>query len=448
MKWFSRQKINITPPRRALLLLAASACLLLASGCEGNGNAAQQANEGSPPAAVSASPAAAQTPVPVATEAPVTPSSEASATPDPVSRKLAGMTLEEKIGQMLLVGIQGKAAGAEARKMIAEDKVGGIILYSNNVGSLKELVQLTNALKQSNAGNPAPLFMSVDQEGGKVSRLPDDYATFPSNAAVGSGDDAAAAGTMGELLARAVKSSGFNMDFAPVLDINSNPDNPVIGNRSFGSSAELVTRLGIAEMQGLEREGVIPVVKHYPGHGDTSVDSHLELPVINKTEAQLAELEWLPFQAAIREKADAVMVAHILYPKLDPDKPASLSQVIIGQQLRGLMGYEGVVITDDMTMGAIIKNYSLPAAAVESVLAGSDILLVAHEYKNEQAVRAALLDSVKNGSISEARIDESVYRILALKAKYQLTDEAVPLPDLTGLNSDIQTWRKPFMQKK
>lgn len=445
MKWFSRQKINNTPPRRPILLLAASACLLLAGGCEGNGNAAQQANAGSAPAAVSASPAAAQTPA--ATEAPATPSPAASATPDPVSRKLAGMTLEEKIGQMLLVGIQGKTAGAEARKMIAEDKVGGIILYSNNVGNLKELVQLTNALKQSNAGNPAPLFMSVDQEGGKVSRLPDDYATFPSNAAVGSGDNAAAAGTMGELLARAVKSSGFNMDFAPVLDINSNPDNPVIGDRSFGSSAELVTRLGIAEMQGLEREGVIPVVKHYPGHGDTSVDSHLELPVINKTEAQLAELEWLPFQAAIREKADAVMVAHILYPKLDPDKPASLSQVIIGQQLRGQMGYDGVVITDDLTMGAIVKNYSLPAAAVDTVLAGSDILLVAHEYKNEQAVRTALLDSVKNGKISESRIDESVYRILALKAKYQLTDEAVSLPDLAGLNSDIQAWRKPFIRK-
>ncbi|MBP2111039.1 beta-N-acetylhexosaminidase [Paenibacillus silagei] len=448
MKWFSRQKINNTSPRRALLLLAASASLLLASGCEGNGNSAQLTNAGSSQAAVSASPAAAQTPVPVATDAPVTPSPEASATPDPISRKLAGMNLEEKIGQMLLVGIQGKTAGAEARKMIAEDKVGGIILYSNNVGSLKELVQLTNALKQSNAGNPAPLFMSVDQEGGKVSRLPDDYAAFPSNAAVGRGDDAAAAGTMGKLLARAVKSSGFNMDFAPVLDINSNPDNPVIGDRSFGSNAELVTRLGIAEMQGLKREGVIPVVKHYPGHGDTSVDSHLELPVINKTEAQLAELEWLPFQAAIREKADAVMVAHILYPKLDPDKPASLSQVIIGQQLRGLMGYEGVVITDDMTMGAIVKNYSLPAAAVDTVLAGSDILLVAHEYKNEQAVRAALLDSVKNGRISEARIDESVYRILALKAKYQLTDEAVPLPDLAGLNRDIQAWRKPYQQNK
>ncbi|WP_405112643.1 beta-N-acetylhexosaminidase [Paenibacillus sp. FSL K6-1217] len=443
MKWFSRQKIKNNSPRRSLLLLAASACLLLASGCEGNGSATQANSSSSPPAA-SVSPAAAQTPV--ATEAPAAPSPVASATTDPVARVLAGMSLEEKIGQMLLVGIQGKTAGAEALKMIAEDKVGGIILYSNNVGTLKELVQLTNALKKSNAGNPAPLFMSVDQEGGKVSRLPDDYAAFPSNAAVGSGGDSAAAGTMGELLGRAVKSSGFNMNFAPVLDINSNPDNPVIGDRSFGNSADLVTRLGIAEMQGMEREGVIPVVKHYPGHGDTSVDSHLELPVINKTEAQLAELEWLPFQAAIKEKADAVMVAHILYPKLDPDKPASLSQVIIGQQLRGLMGYEGVVITDDLTMGAIIWNYRLPAAAVESVLAGSDILLVAHEYKNEQAVRAALLDSVKNGSISEARIDESVYRILALKAKYQLMDEAVPLPDLAGLNSDIKAWRKPFIR--
>ena len=134
--------------------------------------------------------------------------------------------------------------------------------------------------------------------------------------------------------------------------------------------------------------------------------------------------------------------------ELDPEQPASLSQVIIGQQLRGQMGYDGVVITDDLTMGAIVKNYSLPAAAVDTVLAGSDILLVAHEYKNEQAVRTALLDSIKNGKISESRIDESVYRILALKAKYQLTDEAVSLPDLAGLNSDIQAWRKPFMRKK
>lgn len=457
MKWFSPRQYKSTPHQRPLFLLTTVVCLLLASGCGGSGSSAQEGT-GPSRAPASASPSApVTTPAATAAETPgasvqpsATPASAANDTDtsDVISRKLAGMTLEDKIGQMLLVGIDGTTAESAAQKMIAEDKVGGIILYSDNISSLKQLVNLTNALKKSNNGNPAPLFMSVDQEGGKVSRLPDEYAVFPSNAAVGKGNNTATAGMMGELLARAVKSSGFNMDFAPVLDINSNPDNPVIGDRSFGSTADLVVRLGIAEMKGLESEGIVPVVKHYPGHGDTSVDSHLELPVVNKTEAQLAKLEWLPFQAAIKEKADAVMVAHILYPKLDPEKPASLSKVIIGEQLRGEMGFKGVVITDDLTMGAIVKNYSLAAAAVDTVRAGSDILLVAHEYKNEQAVRAALLSSVKDGMITEARIDESVYRILALKAKYELTDQAVPVPDLTGLNSEIKAWRKPFQQNK
>ncbi|KAI7247309.1 hypothetical protein KC345_g11973, partial [Hortaea werneckii] len=274
--------------QRSMPLIAAAACLILTSGCAGNGSSAQEGTS-SPPAsaAASASASAAATPAATSGGSKASPESttQASVTPpapeggtetgDPISRKLAGMTLEEKIGQMLLVGINGTTMDAMAQKMIAGDKVGGIILYSDNISNLKSLVSLTNALKKSNSGNPAPLFMSVDQEGGKVSRLPDEYAVFPANAAVGSGNSADAAGTMGELLARAVKSSGFNMDFAPVLDINSNPDNPVIGNRSFGSTADLVTRLGIAEMKGLEREGIVPVVKHYPGHGDTSVDSHL-----------------------------------------------------------------------------------------------------------------------------------------------------------------------------
>lgn len=456
MKRFRLPHIRLLPHARPFFVLTTVSCLLLAGGCGGNVNSAKPGTATAPAtASASATPAPSApaataeatpaTPEPVATPAPADPGS--SQQDDAIAGTLAGMTLEEKIGQMLLVGISGKTAGAEAQKMIAEDKVGGIILYSSNVGSLKELVRLTNDLKKSNSGNPAPLFMSIDQEGGKVSRLPDEYAAFPSNAAVGQGGHAAAARTMGELLAKAVKSSGFNMDFAPVLDINSNPKNPVIGSRSFGNNAGLVSQLGIAEMKGLEEEGVIPVVKHYPGHGDTSVDSHLALPVIDKTAAELAKLEWLPFQAAIREKADAVMVAHILYPKLDPDRPASLSKIIIGRQLRSQMKYNGVVITDDLTMGAIVKNYSLPAAAVDTVLAGSDILLIAHEYKNEQAVRAALLKSVEDGTIPESRIDESVYRILALKAKYQLSDDAVPVPDLNGLNKDILVWRKPFIQK-
>ncbi|OBZ14080.1 glycoside hydrolase family 3 [Bacillus sp. FJAT-27264] len=414
-------------PIASILLL-----IPLLSGC-GSGTSSSTASTRAPAAAPTVSASGPST-----TEANL---STPTAEPDPLVLQLQSLTLEEKIGQMLLVGINGTTLDSGAKRMITEDKVGGIILYGNNIDNLQAMVKLVNAMKKSNAANAAPLFMSVDQEGGKVSRMPAEYATIPSNAKVGIRNDVNAARTMGTLLAREVRSAGFNMNFAPVLDINSNPKNPVIGDRSFGNSADTVVKLGIAEMKGIESESVIPVVKHFPGHGDTSVDSHLELPVVNKTRDQLAGLEWLPFQAAIKENADAVMVAHILFPKLDPDKPASLSRTIIGDLLREEMGYKGVVITDDLTMGAIMKHFDLGQAALDSVNAGSDILLVAHEYENEKRVREAILQNVKNGKLKESRIDESVYRILALKHKYGLTDNSVPVPDLTALNKDIKAWR-------
>jgi beta-N-acetylhexosaminidase len=402
--------------------------MLLLTSCTNSSNSSQTVATNAPTAESTSSPVTSGTPVP-------------SPESDPIALKVSSMSLEEKIGQMLLVGIDGTVLDDQAKRMIAEDKVGGIILYKNNIQDLKGMISLVNAMKESNSGNPAPLFMSIDQEGGKVSRMPKEYVSFPSNGKVGTRNDADAAEMMGKLLAREVLSAGFNMNFAPVLDINSNPDNPVIGDRSFGNSAELVSALGIAEMKGMESEGVVPVVKHFPGHGDTSVDSHLDLPIVNKTADALAKLEWLPFQAAIKEGTDAVMVAHILFPKLDPDKPASLSTKIIGELLRGDMKYQGLVITDDLTMGAIMKNYDLTTAALDTINAGSDILLIAHGYDNEKRVLESLLDHVKKGKIQETRIDESVYRILALKAKYNLSDEPVPVPDLTELNKDIKSWK-------
>ncbi|MNO19475.1 putative lipoprotein YbbD precursor [compost metagenome] len=412
----------------SLLLTSAMLSMLLLTSCANSSNSSQ-------PVATNA-PTAESTPTPVTSATPA-PSSES----DPVALQVSSMSLEEKIGQMLLVGIDGTVLDEQAKKMITEDKVGGIILYKNNIQDLKGMISLVNSMKESNSGNPAPLFMSIDQEGGKVSRMPKEYVSFPSNGKVGTRNDAKAAEMMGKLLAREVLSAGFNMNFAPVLDINSNPDNPVIGDRSFGSSADLVSTLGIAEMKGMESEGVVPVVKHFPGHGDTSVDSHLDLPIVKKTAEELAELEWLPFQAAIKEGTEAVMVAHILFPQLDPDKPASISNKIIGGLLRGDMKYQGLVITDDLTMGAIMKNYDLATAAIDTVNAGSDILLIAHGYDNEKRVLESLLDHVKKGKIQETRIDESVYRILALKAKYNLSDEPVPVPDLTELNKDIKSWK-------
>ncbi|MRN55135.1 beta-N-acetylhexosaminidase [Paenibacillus monticola] len=437
----SHQNIR-NPLTNSVIVASVLLCLLLISGCSGSN--AQAGTTAAPTTTLTVTPE--QTVASSATPAPTqSPTSAAAPVPsqenDSVTQTIAGMTLEEKIGQMLLVGIDGTVLDANAKKMITQDNVGGIILYAANIKDLKGMVSLVNSLKKSNSTNPVPLFMSVDQEGGKVSRMPAEFAKIPSNGIVGDSNNAATAKTMGTLLAREILAAGFNMNFAPVLDINSNPDNPVIGDRSFGSSASKVIKLGIAEMQGIESEGIVPVIKHFPGHGDTSVDSHLELPVVNKTAAQLAKLEWLPFQAAIKANADAVMVAHILFPKLDPNKPASLSDIIIGKQLRGDMGFKGVVITDDLTMGAITKHFNLGNAAIDTVKAGSDILLIAHEYENEQIVLKALLQSVKKGEITEARIDESVHRILALKNKYQISDDAVPIPDLSELNTAITSWR-------
>ncbi|MGN7763933.1 beta-N-acetylhexosaminidase [Paenibacillus sp. 22594] len=443
MTRFNEHGNPAVPSYKRITLAMTIACLLFSNGCSGK---AGSSSENPPPRQTDvASPPAQSTPqVPAASPVPAV--SEGSGPVDVIEQEIASMPLEDKIGQMLLVGIDGTEVSSQTHTMITNDKVGGIILYADNIKSLKGLVSLTNELKRSNAGNPAPLFVSVDQEGGKVSRMPDEYAKIPASGSVGASSNAEAANMMGKLLAREVQTAGFNMDFAPVLDINSNPDNPVIGDRSFGNTSAKVIELGIAEMKGIESEGIVPVVKHFPGHGDTSVDSHLELPVVKKTEAQLAKLEWRPFQAAVKEQADAVMVAHILYPNLDPDRPASLSKVIISQILRGQMGFKGVVITDDLTMGAIMKNYSLAAAAVNTVLAGSDILLVAHEYSNERTTRNALLAAVKHGKISEARIDESVYRILSMKHKYQLKDTPVDVPDLTQLNKDIKAWRTSFVK--
>jgi len=354
---------------------------------------------------------------------------------------LSGMSLEEKVGQMILAGIDGTEIDDKMRAMIAGQHVGGIILYKNNFTDLKGSVALVNDLKKANDGNPAPLFMSVDQEGGKVSRLPKDFVAMPDAAKVGKTGDPELAREMGRLLSAQLKLLGFNMDFAPVLDVDSNPDNPVIGSRSFGSDAHLVSDMGVAVMEGLQKNGTVPVVKHFPGHGDTSVDSHLDLPVVDKTTEQLKELEWLPFQAAIDKGADAVMVAHILFPRIDPDAPASFSKVIIGEHLRGTFGFGGVVITDDMTMGAIADHYGIEDAALLSVEAGTDILLVAHGYDTEKKVYDKLLSAVRSGRLPESRIDESVRRILTLKLKYGLSDRPVDVPAPTALpNNEIRLW--------
>jgi beta-N-acetylhexosaminidase len=227
------------------------------------------------------------------------------------------------------------------------------------------------------------------------------------------------------------------MDFAPVLDINSNPKNPVIGDRSFGTSSKLVSSLGVETMMGIQEGKVIPVVKHFPRHGDTSVDSHVGLPRVNKDLEQLNSFELIPFMEAIKNNVDGIMIAHILLPKIDSKYPASLSKVVIDNILRQKLGFKGIVITDDMTMGAIAKNYSIGDAAVRSVDAGSDIILVAHDYNKGIEAITSIINAVNIGNIKMDRIDESVYRILQLKERYNLEDMTIGSVNINEINSKI-----------
>ena len=228
------------------------------------------------------------------------------------------------------------------------------------------------------------------------------------------------------------------MDFAPVLDINSNPNNTVIGDRAFSSDKNIVANLGANEIKGFKSSNVICVAKHFPGHGDTATDSHYSLPIINKTIEQLQGIEFVPFKKAIQEKVPAIMLSHILLPNVDNTNPASMSKVIITDILRKDLKFDGVVVSDDMTMGAITNDYDISEACIKSINAGTDLLLVCHGYDNEVKVINSIKEAVNNKTISMDRIDESVYRILSLKENYKLSDEKIESIDVDVINSKFE----------
>ncbi|MFF2753799.1 beta-N-acetylhexosaminidase [Psychrobacillus sp. NPDC058041] len=350
---------------------------------------------------------------------------------------ISDMSLEEKIGQMIFAGIDGIALTKESKELISVNKVGGLIFYQNNLKDEKQTVSLLNAIKTESKKEKHPLFLGVDQEGGRISRLPG-LNKLPTNQEIGKRNNPSLSYSIGTLLGKEMNTFGFNLDFAPVLDVNSNPKNPVIGDRSFGNNAEIVSKLGIQTMKGIQSQNVISVVKHFPGHGDTAVDSHLELPIIQKSIEDLNALELIPFKNAIEDGADVVMVAHILLPKIDPKFPSSMSHAIITGILREQLQFDGVVMTDDMTMNAIVGHYEIGQAAVDAVKAGNDIVLVAHDYQKVKRAIDAIKQAVHNGEVSEERINTSVSRILLLKEKYKLNNERVQELDIKGLNHSIE----------
>ena len=379
-------------PSRAALLLAAA---LLLGGC---------ASSAPPP-----SPTASPTPSAAPIAAP-----EPTPTPNPAAERLASMTTEQKVSQLLIAGIAGTEPGEDGALAVETYQVGGVILFSRNAQSAAQLAELTNGLKAMN-GDYIPLFFGIDQEGGRVDRMPDELTPTPSAYEVGR---AGCGYDYGALLAAECASFGCNVDFAPSLDIWSNPDNTVIGDRALGSDADTVTHQGMEALSGFySHEGVIPVVKHFPGHGDTETDSHVELPVVTDTLDSLRAGALSPFAAAISgmgtgQPVPAVMVSHILLTAVDETYPSTLSPAVVDGLLRQDMGFDGVVITDGLQMQAMTDTYSSAEIALKAVAAGVDLLLCPSDL--ESAVDA-LTQAVGDGTITMERLDESVLRILTLK---------------------------------
>ena len=371
----------------------------------------------------------------------VTPSPQPSEEPvvdDPVQWLLDSLTTEEKVGQLLLAGMEGTTPGEDAAYAIEECRVGSIILFRRNVESCEQTAQLVSALRAMN-GDGVPLLIASDEEGGPVSRMPAEVMDLPSAYTYGKTGDESLCLRLGQALAAQCAALGVNCDFAPVADVWSNPDNTVIGKRSFSSDADTVSRLVPRVAEGLTQYGVIPVVKHFPGHGDTAVDSHYDLPIVTKTVEELEALELKPFRAAFEAGVPAVMIAHLLVREVDDTLPATLSPAVVTGLLREELGFYGVVFTDDLTMGAISDSYGIGEAAVLAVEAGCDVLLVCHGTDNLRAARDALLEAVSSGRISTRRLDESVYRILALKYEYEVTGDPVPTPDVAALNKILDS---------
>ncbi|MFD2043327.1 beta-N-acetylhexosaminidase [Ornithinibacillus salinisoli] len=353
------------------------------------------------------------------------------------ANSIEGMSLEEKIGQMIIAGLPGTEIAKETKSLINDYKLGGLIFYADNLVTVNQTKNLVNDIVEVNSANDIPLFLSVDQEGGRITRLPGGISDLPTNEEIGNINDPTLSYKIGSLLGKQVKEFGMNLNFAPVLDVNSNPNNPVINNRSYGDNASVVSELGIQTMKGIQSEQVVPVIKHFPGHGDTSVDSHLELPIVDKSMEELQNLELIPFKNAIDNGAEIIMTAHILLPEVDPVYPATLSKEILTDLLRDQLSFDGLIITDDMTMDAIESNYEVEEAAIQSIRAGSDIVLIAHGYDPVVNTMQAIKQAVQEGVISEERINESVRRILEVKQQYNMTNNKVDNIDIEKLNKQM-----------
>lgn len=337
------------------------------------------------------------------------------------------MSLELKIGQMLVAGFEGLEAPDYFLQWLSEGRLGGVILFARNVESPVQLARLT---QQLHGAAKTPILIAIDQEGGTVARLRDGFSESPGAMALSAAQDGPAlCEAASRILAEEMRAVGINWDYAPVVDITHNIDNPSVGTRSFGTDKARVSEMAAAAVRGFQAGGVAACAKHFPGLGNTPVDTHIDLAVITDSPEYLYEHDLVPFRAAVEAGVSSVMMTHVRFDALDNQFPATMSPIVIQRLLREEMGFRGLVTTDCMEMNAITHHFGTGEAAVQSILAGTDILLHSHTRPAQEAAYNALLEAARSGRLSEARIDEANERIAAFKARYAIT----AAPDLTAL---------------
>lgn len=336
---------------------------------------------------------------------------------------LNALSLEEKIGQLFVVGFDGLHAPGYILDWLAQGRIGGIIFFARNIASPQQLTALTQSLHQA---AKHPLMIAVDQEGGAVARLRQGFTESPGAMALGAADSETLAEEVSEMLAHELRAVGINWNLAPVVDMTHDIGNPSVGTRSLGSDPERVGRLAAAQIAGFQKAGVAASAKHFPGLGNTPVDTHHALAVIDAPVSYLWENDLIPFRRVVQAGVASVMMTHVQFTQLDPQYPSTMSRHVITGLLREQIGFNGVICTDCMEMNAITLHYSPSESAVRATQGGADMILFSHTAERQSAAYEGLLNAAQRGEIPLDQIDQAVARIAALKARFAISDGANP----------------------
>lgn len=353
------------------------------------------------------------------------------------------LSIQEKIGQMVIIGMDTNYITDRIKTMITKYKIGGIILYRKNFNTYEKMLELIEQLKELNKDNKIPLFISIDQEGGRVNRMPKEIQNLPAANAIASTGDDELVKRSAQLTGEILKKSGFNLNFAPVLDIKNFSDEHAIGDRCFGEDKETVAKYGVMTMKELQNQGIVPVIKHFPGHGSTTQDSHYFLPIIKKKFKDIENEDMYPFTQAINNGADCLLVGHLLIKHVTGFHPASLSRKFISRYIRKKYKYNGLIFTDDLKMRAIKFIYGPVPAVVKAFKAGNDVIIFRFNNNDEKNALEKVCKLVQSGKIKESRINKSVNRIIKLKEKYNILDNnPIEKINIEDFNNEINKVRE------